>query len=43
MSWQADLNAEVEAARERAKHRPQPWWVYADGLFRDLFAEGDDR
>ena len=43
MSWQADLNAEVEAARERAKSRPRPWWVYADGLFRDLFAEGDDR
>lgn len=43
MSWQADLNAEVEAARERAKERPRPWWVRADGLFRDLFAEGDDR
>lgn len=43
MSWQADLNAEVEAARERAKERPRPWWVHADGLFRDLFAEGDDR
>lgn len=43
MSWQSDLNAEVDAARERAKERPQPWWVYADGLFHDLFAEGDDR
>lgn len=43
MSWQADLNDEVEAARERARERPRPWWVYADGLFRDLFAEGDDR
>lgn len=43
MSWQADLNAEVEAARERAKERPQPWWVRADGLFHDLFAEDDDR
>lgn len=43
MSWQADLNAEVEAARERARERPRPWWVYADGLFHDLFAEGDDR
>lgn len=43
MSWQADLDAEVEAARERAKEQSRPWWVYADGLFRDLFAEGDDR
>lgn len=43
MSWQADLNDEVEAARERARERPRPWWVYADGLFRDLYAEGDDR
>lgn len=43
MSWQADLNDEVEAARERARERPRPWWIYADGLFHDLFAEGDDR
>lgn len=43
MSWQSDLNDEVEAARERARERPRPWWVYADGLFRDLFAEGDDQ
>ena len=42
-SWQAALNRQVEEARERAKERPRPWWVYADGLFRDLFAEGDDR
>lgn len=41
--WQAALSRQVEAARERAKEQPRPWWVYADGLFRDLFAEGDDR
>lgn len=43
MSWQAALRRQVEAARERDKERPQLWWVYADGLFRDLFAEGNDR
>ena len=42
-SWQARLSREAEEAIERAKGRPQPWLVYADGLFRDLFAEGDDR
>ena len=43
MSWQADLNAEVEAARERAKSRPRPWWVIFDELPQGVFAEGDDR
>ena len=43
MSWQADLNAEVEAARERAKSRPQPWWVCFDELPQGIFAEGADR
>ena len=43
MSWQADLARAAEESMERARERPQPWWVYADGLFRDLFAEGDDR
>lgn len=41
--WQSALQRQVEERRERAKERPRPWWVYADGLFRDLFAEGDDR
>ena len=43
MSWQADLNAEVEAARERAKSRPRPWWVCFDELPHGVFAEGTDR
>ena len=43
MSWQADLARAAEESLERARERPQPWWVYADGLFQDLFAEGDDR
>lgn len=43
MGWQADLARQAEETLERARGRPQPWWVYADGLFRDLFAEGDDR
>lgn len=43
MSWQADLNAEVEAARERAKERPQPWWIVFDELPQGVFAEGTDR
>ena len=43
MSWQADLNAEVEAARERAKSRPQPWWISFDQLPHGVFAEGADR
>ena len=43
MSWQADLNAEVEAARERAKSRPRPWWVCFDELPQGVFAEGTDR
>ena len=43
MSWQADLARAAEESLERARGQPRPWWVYADGLFRDLFAEGDDR
>lgn len=44
MSWQADLNAEVEAACERAGHRPRPWWVrFSPPLLQGVFAEGDDR
>ena len=42
-SWQAALSRQVEERREWAEEQPRPWWVYADGLFRDLFAEGDDR
>ena len=42
-SWQARLRQQVEERREWAERQPQPWWVRADGLFRDLFAEGDDR
>ena len=41
--WQARLAEQVEERREWAEGRSRPWWVYADGLFRDLFAEGDDR
>lgn len=41
--WQAALQRQVEERRERAKEQPRPWWVHADDLFRDLFAEGDDR
>ena len=43
MSWQADLNRQAEEARERAKHRPQPWWIAFDQLPQGVFAEGDDR
>ena len=42
-SWQAALRRQAEESREWAERQPRPWWVYADGLFRDLFAEGDDR
>ena len=42
-SWQAALRRQVEESREWAERQPSPWWVYADGLFRDVFAEGDDR
>ena len=42
-SWQAELRRQAEESREWAERQPRPWWVYADGLFRDLFAEGDDR
>ena len=41
--WQARLRRQAEESREWAERQPRPWWVYADGLFRDLFAEGDDR
>lgn len=41
--WQADLNRQVEEALERAKSRPQPWWVFFDGLPQGVFAEGADR
>lgn len=41
--WQAALRRQVEESREWAERQPAPWWVYADGLFHDLFAEGDDR
>lgn len=43
MSWQAALQRQAEERREWAERQPRPWWVYADGLFRDLFAEGEDR
>ena len=42
-SWQAALSRQAEESRKWAEGQPRPWWVYADGLFRDLFAEGDDR
>ena len=42
MSWQGDLNAEMEAARERAKERPQPWWVLFDAPASGIFAQGQD-
>lgn len=42
-SWQAALRRQVEERREWAERQPHPWWVRADGLFHDLFAEGDDR
>lgn len=42
MSWQADLNRQAEEARERAKERPQPWWIFFDGLPQGVFAEGAD-
>ena len=41
--WQDRLQKSVAERREWAERQPRPWWVYADGLFRDLFAEGDDR
>ena len=41
--WQSRLQQSVAERREWAARQPAPWWVYADGLFRDLFAEGDDR
>ena len=43
MSWQADLNRQAEEARERAKERPQPWWIVFDELPHGVFAEGMDR
>lgn len=43
MSWQADLNRQVEEALERARERPQPWWVLFDELPQGVFAEGTDR
>ena len=43
MSWQSALQRQVEERRQLAEKQPRPWWVYADGLFHDLFAEGDDR
>lgn len=42
-SWQSALRRQAEERREWAERQPRPWWVYADGLFHDLFAEGDDR
>lgn len=41
--WRARLSEQVEERREWAERQSRPWWVYADGLFHDLFAEGDDR
>ena len=41
--WQSRLKQSVAERREWAARQPRPWWVYADGLFHDLFAEGDDR
>ena len=41
--WQARLAEQARERDEWSERQPRPWWVYADGLFRDLFAEGDDR
>ena len=43
MSWQADLARQAEEALERARGRPQPWWVRFDELPQGVFAEGMDR
>ena len=43
MSWQADLNRQAEEALERARGRPQPWWISFDQLPHGVFAEGADR
>lgn len=43
MSWQADLNRQVEEALERARGRPKPWWIAFDQLPQGIFAEGMDR
>ena len=43
MSWQADLAREAEESLERARGRPQPWWVCFDELPQGVFAEGTDR
>lgn len=37
-SWQAQLKEQAAKMRDG----PQPWWIFADGLFRELFAEGAD-
>ena len=43
MSWQADLARAAEEALERARERPQPWWVRFSPLPVGIFADGDDR
>ena len=43
MSWQADLARAAEEALERARERPQPWWISFDQLPHGVFAEGTDR
>ena len=43
MSWQSDLARQAEEALERARRRPQPWWVRFDEPPQGIFAEGADR
>lgn len=42
MSWQTELQAAAADYRKRKAEEPKPWWVYADGLFQELFSEGTD-
>lgn len=42
MSWQSDLARQAEEALERARGRPQPWWVRFDAPANGIFAQGQD-
>ena len=41
--WRAALDRQAEEARERAKHRPQPWLIYIRPPTCGVFAEEADR
>ena len=43
VSWQAALNRQLEEARERAKHRPQPWLSHGRPPTNGVFAAEADR